>query len=149
MIKKGKNSPLFITVTVVITMIILTGITALCIYLNSVNNYKEKVANTQINEIDISQIPDGSYIGYYDVGFIYAKVEVVVKDGSIINIKLLEHKNDRGSSAESIISDIIKAQSLNVDAVSGATNSSTVIKKAVEIALTKAKMLDEHIQRNM
>ena len=37
---------------------------------------------------------------------------------------------------ERLTGDIISAQSIDVDAVSGATNSSTVLKKAVEPALT-------------
>lgn len=37
--------------------------------------------------------------------------------------------------AETIIDKIIDEQKIDVDAVSGATNSSTVIKKAVENAL--------------
>ncbi len=126
---------------VVGVIILVIGAIALWLYINRVSNYREKVENTQIQDLDISKIPNGIYTGDYDVGFIYVKVEVTVKDGSIVSIKLLEHKNEKGSSAENIISDIIRSQSLHVDAVSGATNSSTVIKKAVEIALKKAKYL--------
>ncbi len=122
----------------IIGAVIVIGLTALFIYLNNVNSYKEKVANTQISDIDVSKVPDGTYTGEYDVGLIYAKVEVTVKDGEITVIDLLKHKNERGSSAESIINEIMDAQSLDVDAVSGATNSSTVIRKAIEIALSKA-----------
>ncbi len=135
----NKKSLIFRIIITVIIIVLLTSAAVLGIYLKSVHNYKEKVAGTQISEIDVRKIPDRTYIGDYDVGFIYAKVEVVVKSGSIASIKLLEHKNERGSSAESIISEIIRAQSLNVDTVSGATNSSIVIKKTVEIALTKGK----------
>ncbi len=73
----------------------------------------------------------------YDVNFIYAKVEVTVQDGKITNIELLDHKNERGKPAEAILDKMIDAQEINVDAISGATNSSTVIKKAAENALKK------------
>ena len=68
--------------------------------------------------------------------FVYAKVEVTVQNDVITNIDILEHKNGRGSRAEVVVDRIVEEQKIEVDAVSGATNSSTVIKKAVENALT-------------
>ena len=64
---------------------------------------------------------------------------VTVQNGAITNIDILEHKNGRGSSAEAVVDRIIEEQKIEVDAVSGATNSSAVIKKAVENALTGEK----------
>jgi uncharacterized protein with FMN-binding domain len=121
---------------------VIVGLAVLFIYLNNVRIYKEKVANTYISDIDIREIPDGTYTGDYDVGLICAEVEVTVRDGNITGINLLKHENGRGSAAESIISDIINKQSLDVDAVSGATNSSKVIRKAVENALLKANQAE-------
>ena len=69
------------------------------------------------------------------MNFIYAKVEVTVEDGEIVSINILEHRHERGKAAEKVIEKIIEEQKTDVDAVSGATNSSTVIKKAVENAL--------------
>ena len=105
------------------------------VYLKSVADYKKAVKETTFSDIDIGNIPDGTYIGEYDVNFIYARVEVTVRDGSITNIDILEHKNERGKAAEIVTDRIIAEQKTDVDAVSGATNSSTVIKKAVENAL--------------
>ena len=51
-------------------------------------------------------------------------------------IVLLEHRNDRGLTAEGIVDSIIENQRITVDVISGATNSSTVIKKAIELALS-------------
>ena len=106
------------------------------IYLKSVADYKRAVKETTFTNLDISNVPDGIYVGEYDVDFVYAKVEVTVQNGAITNIDILEHKNGRGSSAEVVVDRIIEEQKIEVDAVSGATNSSTVIKKAVENALT-------------
>ena len=104
-------------------------------YMKRVNSYQDTVRSTVISDVDISAMPDGSYIGEYDVDFIYAKVEVTVLHGKILDIVILEHRNDRGNTAESITHSIIAHQKLDVDAVSGATNSSTVLKKAIELAL--------------
>ena len=107
----------------------------MAVYLKSVADYKKAVKETTFSDIDIGNIPDGTYIGEYDVNFIYARVEVTVRDGAITNIDILEHKNERGKAAEIVTDRIIAEQKTDVDAVSGATNSSTVIKKAVENAL--------------
>ena len=66
---------------------------------------------------------------------IYAKVEVTIQNGEITGIRILEHKNERGQAAEAVVDRIVAEQRIDVDAVSGATNSSTVLKKAVENAL--------------
>ena len=55
-------------------------------------------------------------------------MEVTVQDGVITNIDILEHKNGRGKSAEVVADRIMEEQKIDVDAVSGATNSSVVIK---------------------
>ena len=107
------------------------------VYLKRVANYKQAVKETTFDNINISDVSDGVYIGEYDVDFIYVKVEVTVDNGEITNINILEHKNGRGESAEVIVSEIISEQKIDVDAISGATNSSTTIKKAVENALKK------------
>lgn len=98
-------------------------------------SYQNQVRSVIVTDIDLSGVPDGVYIGECNVTFIYAKVEVAVKSGEITEIIILEHRNERGGSAERVISDVKNQQKINVDAVTGATNSSTVLKKAVENAL--------------
>ena len=131
--------------TIVIIALCTLGITALCVadYIFGVRTYQNKVKNTIITEVDLSEISDGTYIGEYDVDYIYAKVEVMVESGEIVALKILEHRHDRGEAAEVIINDIIAKQKIDVDGVTGATNSSTVIKKAVENALNYEKSEDK------
>lgn len=106
------------------------------IYLIDFNNYKRNVASIEINSINLKNVEDGLYIGECNVGYIYAKAEVKVKNGMIVSINILEHRNERGQNAENIINYIISEQEIDVNAVNGATNSSNVIKKAVEKAIT-------------
>lgn len=113
----------------------LIGLIFTATYLKSVADYKKSVKETTFSGVDISNIPDGVYVGEYDVKFIYVKVEVTVQNGEVAKIDILEHKNGRGKPAETITDRIIEEQRIDVDAVSGATNSSIVIKKAVENAL--------------
>lgn len=107
----------------------------LVVYTIDFNHYQTDIKNIEISEPDLSNVSDGVYTGSCNVGYIYAKVNVTVKNGSIESIDLVEHRNERGTPAEAIIPDIIDNQKIDVDAVSGATNSSKVIKKAVENAL--------------
>lgn len=89
-----------------------------------------------INEVDLSSIEDGTYTGSCDIDFVAATVEVTVSNHMITNINLVNHYTDKGKPAKAIVPKIVDAQSLEVDAVAGATNSSKVIKKAIENALT-------------
>ncbi len=118
-----------------VMLFLLVGLVWGVYYLESVTDYKQAVKETTFEEINISDISDGVYIGEYDVNFIYAKVEVTVQNGEITNINILEHRHERGKTAEVITDRIVDEQKIDVDAISGATNSSTVIKKAVENAL--------------
>lgn len=120
-------------VIVVAFIVVIYGVN----YLFSVKKYKESVNNIQIQEVNLSQIDDGTYTGEYDVDFIYAKVNVTVKNHVITNVDLVEYKHEKGAAAEAIPDKIVEEQRVDVDCVSGATNSSKVIKKAVENALTK------------
>jgi len=65
---------------------------------------------------------------------------VIVRDHRIADIDIIEHWELRGEQAESVvIQRIIEQQTADVDAVSGATNSSWVIMHAVQDALEKAR----------
>lgn len=107
-------------------------------YLSEVAEYQKRVKAATIKDINITEIPDGVYTGEYKVNFIYARVEATVQNGRITDLKLLEHRNERGGPAESIRKRILDEQKIDVDTVTGATNSSIVIKKAVENALESA-----------
>ena len=122
-------------VMILIMLFLLLASTFGTAYIDRVGEYKRAVKETTIEEVNISDIPDGVYIGEYDVNFIYAKVEVDVSGGKIIDVRILEHRQERGKAAEAVANEIVDEQRIDVDTVSGAMNSSIVIKKAVEVAL--------------
>lgn len=80
---------------------------------------------------------DGLYEG--EEGFI--KVQVGIQDGAISDIKIVEHGGG-GEKYENMVKpmldEMVKKQSTDVDAVSGATVSSGYLKEAVAKALAKA-----------
>lgn len=120
---------------VIIVFVVFVGLIVLAVYLKRVADYKRAVREISIEEISISDVPDGVYIGVCDVDLIRARVEVTVQGKKITDIRILEHENGRGQAAEVVVEKIVSEQRIDVDAVSGATNSSTVLKKAVENAL--------------
>lgn len=95
----------------------------------------DDVNSLTISSPNLENISDGVYIGEYSVTPVRAKVEVLVKEHKIADINIVEHENGLGGKAEKIVNDVIDRQSLDVDAVSGATVSSKCIIKAVENAL--------------
>lgn len=105
----------------------------------SLNQYKEIISGIHVENINIAEIPDGTYVGECDAGYVYAKVEVTVKDGRMEDVKLLEHRTEKGKPAEVIPAQMVEQQKVDVDAVSGATNSSKVMEEAVCNALNQAK----------
>jgi uncharacterized protein with FMN-binding domain len=80
-------------------------------------------------------VKDGEYIGEKNVGYVYCKVKVTVKDHTMVGIDILEHRTERGKPAEAVTYEMLTKQDVKVDAITGATNSSTVIMKAAENAL--------------
>lgn len=128
--KKSKKV-LLITFIVVILLFIAGKIV--------MGNMVRNVQNIYVSMPDLSDIQDGDYIGEYSITPVHVKVEVSVSDHQITNIAILQHDNGLGSKAESIVNDVVKEQSLDVDAVSGATVSSKCILKAVENAIENKK----------
>ena len=65
-------------------------------------------------------------------------VEVEVNDSEILNVRVTDHAETAGLSdapIERIPAEIVEGQTLAVDTVSGATNTSNAILKAAEDAL--------------
>lgn len=84
---------------------------------------------------------DGTYVGEGQGKYGVIKVEVLIQEGKIKEIKTLEHSETPGLSDpvfETLYASIIENQSAEVDAVSGGTVTSEGIKQAVNDAITKA-----------
>jgi len=89
-----------------------------------------------INSPDLAKVADGTYQGKSKVGPVRVTLDVTVENNAMLSIVLIQHFNGRGKKAETIIPQVIEAQTLDVDVVSGATGSSKAILKAIENALT-------------
>ena len=135
-LKKGITMKKQVSIILIILIIafLIIAIAGIRFYI-LIKNYDKKIQRIVINDIDLSKISDGEYIGEYSNFPVSAKVKVIVKNNRIENIIILEHVNGQGKPAEIITQKVIEKQSLIVDVVSGATGSSKVILKAIENAL--------------
>lgn len=97
----------------------------------------KRVRAMPINDIELSSIREGTYIGDYSYGGFTYEVEVVVRNYKMENINVLKNrKTYHALEAEGVITEVLKTQSLNVDAITGATTTSKALLKAIENALT-------------
>ncbi|MGI6661765.1 MAG: FMN-binding protein [Bacillota bacterium] len=88
--------------------------------------------------IDLAAVPDGTYEGTGKGLFGPIKISVTVKDGKITEVKVLEHSETQGiadMAINGVPKSMIEKQTLDVDAVSGATFTSEGIINAVKDAL--------------
>lgn len=86
--------------------------------------------------------PDGTYEGEGEGRNDTIRLAVTLKNGSITDIQVLEHYEDEVpyfNNAKTLLQDVLKAQTLKVDTVSGATLSSNGLLEALEDALGHAK----------
>ena len=121
-------------ILVIVFIVVGIGISGKLI-IDSIEKNLEAMMAIEIDDIDLTSLSDGTYIGEYKATPIYVKLEVTISNHIITDITILEHQNGQGDDAVQIISDIIDAQHLNVDLISGASYSSKVILLAVFDAL--------------
>lgn len=128
---KKRGALFWVMTSVVIALLLLSVL----VYINLPK--PQYVSDTSF---DLAVLSDGIYQGECDNGLVYVNVEVEVKDHTIADVRILEHRNGLGRPAEAVIDDVTGSQSVEVDAVSGATLSSQTILKAIENALYQSQL---------
>jgi uncharacterized protein with FMN-binding domain len=95
----------------------------------------------EINEIDLSRVEDGIYLGEYGRSRWLYQVEVTVGDHKITDMQILKGAPDGGMGSQKLNRNLIQAaidgQSITFDAVSGASVNTKVFQKAADSALTQ------------
>ena len=114
-----------IAIAVVITLLVSFVVVALLL----------RPRTLDIGQVDLNTVEDGTYIGICQNKILFAVVRVEVSGHEIRGIEILEHKESYLPQAEMIADDVLMEQSLEVDAVSGATLTSDTVKKAIKDAL--------------
>ena len=124
---------ILLVIPAVFALFIITICAVIVIRMNS------QVKSFDRSEIDVSQVKDGIYEGRSETDMVKVDVRVTVSNGDISDIEIVRHECGKGKIANVIVEDMIEKDDVEVDAVSGATFSSEVIKDAVRNALRKGK----------
>lgn len=124
---------ILLVIPAVLALLIITMCAVIVIRMNS------QVKSFDRSEIDVSQVKDGIYEGRSETDMVKVDVRVTVSNGDISDIEIVRHECGKGKIANVIVEDMIEKDDVEVDAVSGATFSSEVIKDAVRNALRKGK----------
>lgn len=95
----------------------------------------KEVTDLDIMAVDLTKIPDGSYTGSYDSYRWSTTVEVTILDHRITDVQSVKIQDGRDSLTEDLKEKVLSEQTVDVDAVSGATASSNAYLKAIENAL--------------
>ncbi len=121
--------------TVILTLLIM--LTVFFTLTGMMTYMKMRLKQITVSDVDFSKVEDGVYSGSYKLFPVEAEVKVTVKNHEITQIDLVKHTTGQGALAEVIPDKVVKAQNLKVDVVSGATQSSKAILKAIEAALNQ------------
>ena len=98
----------------------------------------KRARSMTINDVDLSTVADGVRKGAYTIVNDTFEVETTVAAHKIVRIDLVRTVDaSYAKKAAAVIPRIIERQTLNVDAVTGATASSKAILKAVERSLAQ------------
>lgn len=90
-------------------------------------------ASVTLSALDVASVPDGVYDGSATILHVAPKVRVTVTGGRITDVAVLTpvYGDLAGLAAQ-----VIAAQSLDVDGITGATISTKAVLKAIDNALT-------------
>ncbi len=124
------------TILLTVLIVVIGAVIAAMGLMSYAERNLERLVSSTITDVDLAKLEDGVYMGSYKAFPVSAEVRVTIEGQRITGIELLEHNNGKGAPAEVIPDRVVEAQSLDVDAVSGATYSSKVILKAIENALS-------------
>jgi uncharacterized protein with FMN-binding domain len=97
-----------------------------------------------LKAVDFGKLKDGTYHGAYEGGMYKWRAnecDVTVANGKVTDIQLAASKDPGGKNTQHrvLYDRVVQAQSLQVDAISGATLTSKAYLKAVEDALNKVQ----------
>lgn len=116
----------------VILGIVLLG-TIGCLSLTA--SMKKSLAKIENEDIDMETVENGIFEGHSELDLVKVDVKVLVKNHKLIKVELLRHECGLGHPADVIVDKMVEQNTWGVDAVSGATISSGIIKNAVNKAL--------------
>ena len=101
------------------------------------NQIKESInLSLQNQNIEISNIADGTYTGYANTSFLKVKLELIVQNGTLQDVKILMNEGSVGQNVASITETMVKENKIIVSPIPGEEIASVVFMAAASNALS-------------
>lgn len=137
--KSGKKRSPLKKVLIGIGIFVLVVAVGLGVMVLATEGQRRDDIELEIADVDFSTVPDGTYRGSYD-GWNTFDVLVMVAGGEVTAIEIADDSpNPATDVTDKIIDRVVSGQSLDLDAVSGATVTMNGLLKAVERALVEQR----------
>lgn len=133
-----KRSPLkrVLVGLVVFLLVVAVGLAAAVL---ATEGQRKEDRDLTIADVDFSEIPDGNYRGSYE-GWNAFYVLVTVAGGEVTDIRITDDSTSPANNVtDEVLERVVDGQSLDLDAVSGATVTTKALLKAVEVALVERR----------
>ena len=128
------------TIVLIVVVILVIGGAIGWMYLTKEHN---EAKNLPLNAVNFNKLSDGTFTGSYEGGMYKWReneVSVTVSSGKVTEIELVKDKwNQKPEYVEELFNRVIDEQSLQVDAISGATLTSKAYLQSVENALIQSQ----------
>lgn len=132
--KRKKRVVIYFVVIIVISI----ALTALIVSRAVLSINEQLVLELTVNEHDISYAPDGEYFGEYESNHLYACVGLLIEDGKIVYMELMDYYGIDADRVDAVFDAVIEYQMLNVpDEDIGTQPTDKIILKAVEDAIAQ------------
>ena len=104
--------------------------------INRKRNQIKELKNLSLQNIEISNIADGTYTGYANTSFLKVKLELIVQNGTLQDIKILMNEGSVGQNVASITETMVKENKIIVSPIPDEEIASVVFMAAASNALS-------------
>lgn len=98
-------------------------------------NYYKQAAKLPFYNVQVQDVPDGTYRGKVYTNFMHVQLDVTVNDGKLTAIEIVENEGAYGKKVAPIIDEMIEQNTSVVTAVEGEELASIVFVACVDDAL--------------
>lgn len=104
--------------------------------INRKRNQIKELKNLSLQNIEISKIADGTYTGYANTSFLKVKLELIVQNGTLQDVKILMNEGSVGQNVAPITETMVKENKIIVSPIPDEEIASVVFMAAATNALS-------------
>ena len=104
--------------------------------INRKRNQIKELKNLSLQNIEISNIADGTYTGYANTSFLKVKLELIVQNGTLQEVKILMNEGSVGQNVAPITETMVKENKIIVSPIPDEEIASVVFMAAATNALS-------------